>query len=71
MSTKSDPAPASRIAALERDGERLLSEVAGLRAALERVRCEVDGYIDGAPDAGPVAKLANAVSLIIDPPQYP
>ena len=47
------------------------SEVAGLRALLERVRCEVDGYIDGAPDAGPVAKLANAVSLIIDPPQYP
>ena len=45
------------------------SEVAGLRALLKRVRCEIDGYIDGAPDCNAVSKLANAVSLIIDPPK--
>lgn len=36
---------------------------------LAQIREEIDGYIDGVPDAGPIARLANRISLIIDPNQ--
>jgi hypothetical protein len=56
--------------------DRLRAELASVtaerekaRGAIQAVRLEVDGYIDGAPDRNAVSKLANAVSLIIDPPQ--
>jgi hypothetical protein len=48
------------IAALE-------TRVALLERRIEAVRYAVDGYIDGAPDCNAVSKLANEVSLIIDP----
>jgi uncharacterized coiled-coil protein SlyX len=38
-----------------------------LQRQVDAINCAVDGYVDGAPDAGPVAKLANEVSLIINP----
>jgi len=49
----------------ERDAA--LAEVGRLKAKIERVRGEVDGYIDGAPDCNAVSKLANEISLIIHP----
>jgi hypothetical protein len=44
-------------------------ECDGLRARLDAVYLVVDGYVDGAPDRGAVANLANEVALIIRPPQ--
>ena len=32
---------------------------------LEAIALEIDGYIDGAPDASEASKLANRISLII------
>ena len=42
-----------------------------MEVKLHAINLAVDGYVDGAPDAGPVAKLANGVSLIINLPDYP
>ena len=49
----------------------LVEDRARLDVKLHAINLAVDGYVDGAPDAGPVAKLANEVSLIINPPDYP
>ena len=40
-------------------------------AKLHAINIAVDGYVDGAPDCNSVSKLANEVSLIINPPTYP
>lgn len=42
-------------------------ENARLKAKLHAINLAVDGYVDGAPDCNAVSKLANEVSLIIDP----
>ena len=49
----------------------LVEDGARMEVKLHAINLAVDGYVDGAPDAGPVAKLANEVSLIINPPDYP
>ena len=54
----------AKLAPLVEDGARM-------EVKLHAINLAVDGYVDGAPDAGPVAKLANEVSLIINPPDYP
>lgn len=46
-------------------------ENARLKAKLHAIDLAVDGYVDGAPDCNAVSKLANEVSLIIHPPEYP
>ncbi len=41
------------------------------KAKLHAIDLAVDGYVDGAPDCNAVSKLANQVSLIINPPEFP
>jgi hypothetical protein len=50
-----------------RDLTACRAQLALLKGRLDGVRLAVDGYIDGAPDCNAVSKLANEVSLIIDP----
>jgi hypothetical protein len=58
--------------AKERQARELAEgENARLKAKLHSVTLAVDGYVDGAPDCNAVSKLANQVSLIINPPAYP
>ena len=59
------------LAASESRCAALAKECEEISAKLDAIYSAVDGYVDGAPDAGPVAKLANEVSLIINSPQYP
>ena len=62
----------TRIAALiDAKSRPLVEDRARMEVKLHAINLAVDGYVDGAPDAGPVAKLANEVSLIINPPDYP
>jgi len=46
----------------ERD--QLRDEKTKLREALENIIIETEGYVDGAPDASAVSKLANIVQRI-------
>ena len=41
------------------------------KAKQHAIDLAVDGYVDGAPDCNAVSKLANQVSLIINPPEFP
>ena len=52
--------------------KRLRAEVADLRARaiqttkiLNAIECEIDSYIDGAPDRGEAANLANNISSLL------
>ena len=58
--------------AKERQARELAEgENARLKAKLHAINLAVDGYVDCAPDCNAVSKLANQVSLIIHPSEYP
>jgi len=45
----------------------MVQEIAVLRSQLLRVSEEIEGHIDGAPDASVTSKLANSIFSIIAP----
>lgn len=50
----------------EASEEPITQREKSLQAKLEEIRMEIDGHIDGAPDRGEVARLANSIAQIID-----
>ncbi len=52
--------------AAQAENQSLRQRVEDLTAKLHAVDCAVDGYVDGAPDAPTISRLANEVSLIIN-----
>ncbi len=53
-------------AAIKRDAElaTLRAEAESLRTALREIRAEVEGAIDGAPDAGAMSRQANHIDRL-------
>ncbi len=49
---------------------RLAAEVAALKARNDAAYLVLEGYVDGAPDAGAIARLANEATLKLRPPYY-
>lgn len=47
---------------------QLERDLAAAKAKLHEIALLVEGYVDGAPDAGPVASLANAIDRGLNKP---